>query len=271
MVAEVCLQHRTKVNGIGGVRKTACYARRQGRGLLGQDVQRDIPCDFFDLSWIAVRNGDVDGMVRALALSDPLPVRWMQGLHAVAGDFWDFEAHIESSVSRVFVTPRLDGWLLGIGGWLSGTGEGGEEDIAERCRVLSSIYGRACVFTTQGRMDYYSWTLAADGRLERRYVWNGEVVADEGTASKREIELVEAHKAEFLAGHAGEGFEEKDWHPNEFLVMPIAAAFSLDIEALGPATRVEGQGFLCTTRVGRDKGVPKRPLCNCASISDACG
>jgi hypothetical protein len=237
-------------------------------------MDRDIACGFFDLSWLAIRGGDVCTVARVLDLSEPVSVRWLQGLHAVQNDYWDFEADISSQLSRLFLTPELDGWLLVIGGWVGGTRkrtkgatEEGPRGVAERCRILSSLYGSAHAFTTQGRMDYYSWTLTEGGTLKRLFVWDGKPVIDEGVPSDTETKLILADKEEFLADAT---FDAEDWTPGEPLVMALAAAFSLDIDSLGPSTRLEGNGYLYKTDVGRVKGIPLRPLCDCQSDTDAC-
>jgi hypothetical protein len=234
----------------------------------------DVPCSFFDMSWMAVRDCEVESTMRALALSDPRPVRWVQGMHAVLRDIWDFDDNA-SPWSRVYVTPRLDGWRLALGMWVGGLGERGTEEIVRSCRELSAMHGRACAFTTQGRMDWYAWTIATDGRIERHYVWNGGLVTDQGTASQQEVALIEVRKAERRALYKEAGIAQADmkgldWHPNEALVMGLAAAFSFDIDTLGPSTKVEGEGFLCQTAIGRERGASS-PVCNCVSMSDRCG
>jgi hypothetical protein len=205
----------------------------------------DHPQSFYDISWLAVKNGDPEEVMKILQLSNPQPSTWSMGLEAVLGDFWDFDEQSDVQFSRVFVTPKVNGWLLVIGGFLVGAGEEGVKEIAGYCERLSEVYGEACAFTSQGRMDLYSWVIAKDGKIKRMFEWDGDVSVDEGEPTPVERELRES---------------DDDWAPSEVDVMTIAGEVSIDPGRLGPDMTVEGAGFLVTTASGRLHGIPQRQL-----------
>ena len=214
----------------------------------------DHPLPFEDMSWLAVKNPQPDKLMETLDLSDPMEVTWAQGLSAVCGDYWDFEAHIDAHLSRVFITPEVNGWRLVVGGWFGVNDQGGEDRLrhaAEACRRLSSVYGTCHAFTTQGRMDIYSWILARDGEIYRDFVWDGGLVTDLGQPLKAEVESRNEWEAED---------EDDEWQPFESDVMSVAAETGLDPSCFGPETAAVGQGLLAITKWGRENEVPSRPL-----------
>ena len=95
------------------------------------------PIAIWDISWLAVPDASPGDLLTALALSDPVPLTWKQGLAAVCGNFWDVDAGLEAHLSRVFLAPPLRGWQLAIGGWFGGQkGDERLEDVARLCRSL---------------------------------------------------------------------------------------------------------------------------------------
>lgn len=214
----------------------------------------DAPFSLFDINWLAVKGGETEPMLEALGLTDPQPVTWPQGIGAVCGDCWDFDANLNAPMSRVYVTPQVAGWRLAIGGWLA-MGPAQEESInaytkiAEYCRRLSAGYGEAHAFMSQGRMDCYGWILARDGRVVRTYVWDGVEDVNEGTPTPPELRMRTA------TNDGG-----RSWQPSESAVMAMAAEYSIDPRAFTPETPWSGSGVLAKTEWGRRHGVPARPL-----------
>jgi len=211
----------------------------------------DHPLPFYDISWLAVKDGDAATLIDLLDFADPIAVTWEQGLAAVCGDYWDFDEPLEAVWSRVFITPNVDGWTLLLGGWFDGHDAQAAARLATTCQNLSQRYGAAHAFTTQGRMDHYAWLLAQNGTILRWFVWDGEVVTDSGETPTVEQQL----RAAFVA-------EESDdvWSPSEVDVCAIAGASGIDPSILGANTSSNGQGVMVTTPWGRQHGVPKRPL-----------
>jgi hypothetical protein len=209
----------------------------------------DFPIAFSDLSWLAVRAAPPEAIIAALDLSDPVRVTWRQGLNAVLGDYWDFDAPPNAFLSRVFITPKVAGWRLAVGGWLGGMDE--EEpgsDIADYCRRLSREFGEAHAFTTQGRMDWYSWCLARSGVVYRHFVWADSPVVDTGAPTPTEARLRKKGSR-----------RPADWYPSEAMVMAIAGECSIAPNQLA-TMKSAGPGYLAVTAWGRQHGVPSRSL-----------
>jgi hypothetical protein len=196
------------------------------------------PIGLWDVSWLVVPETNPGDLLAALDLSEPTPVTWRQGLAAVCGDYWDFDEDLGVHLSRVFLPPPIRGWQLVIGGWFGGQ-EGDErlDEVAQICRSLSGRFDRAYAFTTQGRMEFFAWTLAENGTVWRHFVWDGEVVVDSGAP-------VAAEQAE----------------PSETLVAAIAGELSLNPFDLGVTDQETALGLLATTAWGREHGVPSRSL-----------
>jgi hypothetical protein len=209
----------------------------------------DSPIAFFDLSWLAVRAAPSEAILAALDLSDPIPATWRQGINAAAGDFWDFAAPLDAFLSRVFITPEVAGWRLAIGGWLGGTDrEQPGRDVADYCRRLSQEFGEAHAFTTQGRMDWYSWCLARAGAVYRHFLWVDSPLVDDGPPTPAELRAREEDSRSPLGRH-----------PSESVVMAVAGECSinpLELESM----RSTGSGCIAVTAWGRQNGVRSRSL-----------
>jgi hypothetical protein len=204
-----------------------------------------------DVSWLAIPTLPPVDLFADLELSDAVQVTWRQGIAAVCGDYWDFEAEPAAYRSRVFLPPPIRGWQLVTGGWFGGH-EGDErlESIAHLCCDLSRRYGHAYAFTTQGRMDFYAWTLAHEGSLARHFVWDSGIVADIGSPVPAERSRVPTSTP------IGSAPRE----PTEALVMAIAAEWSVSPLALAETDWGNAKGMLATTAWGRQYGIPTRPL-----------
>ncbi len=215
-------------------------------------MAKDTPIAFFDVSWIAVRDATTEAIISVLDLSDPTPSTWRQGLNAVIGDFWDFDAPTNAFLSRVFVTPKIGGWRLAIGGWLGGAQKRGKKpgsDVAGYCAHLSREFEAAHAFTSQGRMDWYSWCLASSGSIIRQFIWDESVVVDEGAPPPAERRSREA------------AVKPNGWRPSEGVVTAIAAECSVDPLQLHSLQSV-GTGCVAVTAWGRKHGIPTRSLDN---------
>jgi hypothetical protein len=152
--------------------------------------------------------------------------------------------------ARIDVLPvRGNGWRLVLGGWLGGADqEHPGVEVADYCRRLSKEFGDAHAFTTQGRMDWYSWCLARGGVVYRQYFWADSPLVDEGEPTS-----VEARLREEASGRP------RGWYPSEGLVMAIAGECSIDPSRL-ELMRSAGPGYLAVTAWGRKHGVPSRSL-----------
>lgn len=191
---------------------------------------------FFDVSWLAVPGAVTADLLDALELSTPREVSWQHGLSAVLGDYWDFEASVEASLSRVFAITLPGGrWSCLIGGWFGDVGK--DTLVSDICVQASRARGQAHAFTTQGRMDWYAWTAAREGTIVRRVVWAGEPMLDEGAPA------------------AEENWDDED-ASLEDTVCRLASVYATGPDECG----AQVSGLLTTTPWGRTHGVPRRAL-----------
>jgi hypothetical protein len=222
----------------------------------------DHPIALDDISWLAVKRGEPQAILRALALTAPTPVTWQRGLNAVGGDYFDVELPW-AELSRVFLTPMIQGWRLVIGGWVAaGPMQRGKDDqrnswrrVAGFCRRLSQEFGQAHAFTDQARMDWFSWILARDGQVYRQVVFDD----DQFLTNRGQPTAVEAR---FRAAFVPEEWLEK-WAPDIGVVPAIAEEVSVNPQNFGKNTQSVGQGMLAVTPWGREHGIPQRDLDNC--------
>jgi hypothetical protein len=221
----------------------------------------DHPIALNDISWLAVKRGKPEAIIRALALTDPMPVTWQQGLNAVGGDYFDVELGW-AELSRVFITPLVQSWRLVIGGWVAaGPMQRAKDDqrnswrrVAGFCRRLSQEFGQAHAFTDQARMDWFSWILARDGQVYRQVVFEDEqFLTNRGRRTLVEVRF----RAEFVP----EEWLEK-WAPDVGVVPAIAGEVSVDPTKFNEGTRSVGQGFLAITPYGQKHGISQRDLDN---------
>jgi hypothetical protein len=226
-----------------------------------KSLVRDHPIPLDDISWLAVKRGKPEAIIRALRLADPRPVTWQQGLNAVGGDYFDVERDW-AELSRVFITPLVGGWRLVVGGWVAAGPMPGDRDdprnswrrVAGFCRRLSQEFQQAHAFTDQARMDWFSWILARDGKVYRQVVFDD----DEFLTNRGQPTSVEARfRAEFVPDEVLE-----KWAPDVGVVPAIAGEVSVDPTTFHEGTRSVGQGFLAVTPYGRKHGIPHRALDN---------
>jgi hypothetical protein len=222
-------------------------------------MPKDHPLALDDISWLAVKRGQPEVILRILALSDPVPATWQQGLNAVGGDYFDGPPDW-AELSRVFITPLVHGWRLVIGGWVAAGPMRRERDdqrnswrrVAGYCRRLSREFAQAHAFTDQGRMDWFSWILARDGRVYRQMVFeDDQFLTNRGKPTRIEAQ----HRAAFVPDEVLE-----QWAPDSGAVSAIAAEVSVNPREFGKGTKSSGQGFLAVTPWGQKYGVPQRRL-----------
>lgn len=208
----------------------------------------DRPTPFEEASWLAVAGGDQAGILELLELSHPRPATFAMGLSAVREDWqagFSFSAPEYPELTRVFVTPELDGWTLVVGPWCGPYAEVRQmREIVDACRRLSARYGATQAYAPDLYSDACSWVLAANGTVHRQYAWSQEAVVDEGEPPPCE-----------LAGRAR--------HPGTSIVLStyeVAACCSISSRELGPSTPMRGHGLLARTPYGRLHGEPRRAL-----------
>lgn len=206
---------------------------------------------FYDISWLAVPGRADAALLTALGLSDPQEVPWSTGIGAVTGDYLDPDGPPEASLSRVLVvevTGQAHGstimapskqaheWTLFIGGWFGDDGRATR--VTDICLAMSRLRGSAFAFTSQGRMDWYAFAAARNGKLTRRFVWESGPIVDEGNRRP-----------------------EEDWEDVDPFLEPTVAMLATSYAA-GPneIDEIPPDGSLMVTFWGRARGVPRRSL-----------
>jgi hypothetical protein len=217
---------------------------------MAQDVAEALD----DTSWIAVKCGTVEAIVKVLDLSDPKPATWAQGLEVGGGNHDDCPAEW-GELAGVYITPLVRGWRLAVGHYVGAAPQARPEDdlrtgwrkVAGWCRRLSREFGEAHAFTEQAQMDWYSWIMARDGAVIRQVVFeDGEFLSERGQRSGVEGRLVARFRPDEVRSR---------WRPDVGDVPRLAGDCSVNPWRLGPRTPLVGQGFVAVTPWGRQEGV----------------
>ncbi|MEU8799585.1 HEAT repeat domain-containing protein [Spirillospora sp. NPDC048819] len=219
-------------------------------------------------TWYAVPSGDQGDILDAFGLSDPEPATMRMGASA-----WNGDHHGGGAASRVYVTPRFDGWTLVFGDPFDGAGEPDHDEVQGHCRELSRRFGSAHWYGASCGDHWTAWCVAEQGEIIRYY-----------DVFEPDVQVGPAHPAEdgYLLPHvdgfpddAFDGIDISDheafsarYHqvkkdldiPDECHATTFAARASVDPSALGAHTRVEGRAVLALTGHGREHGHPRGAL-----------
>jgi hypothetical protein len=133
----------------------------------------------FDLKqascWLAIKHRSPLMVQSALALHNPQPCSWAEGVSGGSGQ-------------RVFVSPPVSGWILVMGPALPDPCE--DADACFRfVQDLSRKLGHVQLFSVNGILDHHAWVRAEGGRIGRAYAWAGETLWNEGERTRAEDEL----------------------------------------------------------------------------------
>ncbi|MEU4536208.1 hypothetical protein AB0G15_15225 [Streptosporangium sp. NPDC023825] len=201
--------------------------------------------------WIAVPTGDQAGVMEVLGLSSPRPITFAEAQEVIDADAHG-DADDRHHLSRVFVTPEVDGWTLVIGAWCDPCGSERHEDVLRLYKALSARYGRAQAYYYGERGDGSAWLVAERGNVVRRYAATGEADDERLTLGdplpqekERRLELGLPAVGD-LRTASGEQVEE--WRWSAFHLAPeIAAAYGVSSFTLTRETKVRGTGVLALT------------------------
>lgn len=213
-------------------------------------------------AWYAVPTTDQQAVLEAFGLSDPEPVTMRLGQSAWNSDTHEWDTD-HGGCSRVYVSPAFDDWTLVFGHHsddahrIRGLEDDKDDDeafrdiVLSRCRSLSDRFGTVHWYGVSGGDGWTSWCIAEKGEIVRYYDSEepeeqiGSLAAEEG----HHLPDLE----EFGDDDLPEDLETAD-------ATTIAAQLSVNPEALGPQTRVQGHGVLALTACGRQHGHPRGAL-----------
>ncbi|MFI6561884.1 hypothetical protein [Streptomyces sp. NPDC050534] len=176
---------------------------------------------------------------------------------AEAEEIIDDDGHGESEsnpdgMSRVYVSPELDGWTLVIGPWCDPCDAQRSDDVLRLCQDLSVRYGQAQAYYYGSQGDGSAWLVAQDGIVLRRYCETGEA-EDAHLTLGEPLPLERAHRERLglpaVWDEATESDEDEDeWKWAAFHLAPeIAAVLGVSPFKLTADTRVEGAGVIALT------------------------
>jgi hypothetical protein len=125
--------------------------------------------------WLAIKNRNLIAVQSALALHNPKPCTWLEGL---SGD----------DAQKLFISPPVSGWTLVIGPALPDPSD--DVDVCFRFLLdLSQKLGHIQFFQASGIVDHHAWVRAEDGRILRGYAWAGKTLWNQGSLTQAEREL----------------------------------------------------------------------------------
>jgi hypothetical protein len=123
--------------------------------------------------WLAIKGNNLFSVQSALALHNPKPCYWIQGL---AGD------------EKLFIAPPIKGWILVFGSGLPDPSE--DVDACFRFVVdLSRKLGQVQFFSVSRVLHYHAWVKADTGKVLRAYVWAGQTLWQQGRPTQAENDL----------------------------------------------------------------------------------
>ena len=128
-------------------------------------------------SWLAVKGANAQVVQSALALHDPKPCSWAEGL-------------LDDGQQRLFVSPPVWGWILVIGPALPDPAD----DVDASFRFITDLsrkVGQVQFFHVNSVLDHHAWVRAESGRIVRAYAWAGKTLWNQGrpTPSERALNL----------------------------------------------------------------------------------
>ena len=180
-------------------------------------------------TWLAIKSGSAQAVQSALALHNPKPCSWAEGLSG-------------EREQSLFISPPVAGWILVIGSALPDPAE--DVDVCYRFLAdLSRKLGHIQFFHANTILNHHAWVRADSGRMVRAYAWAGKTLWNEGLPTPAENTL---HMRCYAYGESADPalFAPAEVMPaNAEKVHLLAARWSLDPGEIG------GRG------VGRERGI----------------
>jgi hypothetical protein len=125
--------------------------------------------------WLAVKNKNVAAVQSALSIHNPKPCSWAEGLSG-------------NAEQKVFISPRVSGWILVVGSALPDPGE--DVDACFRFLLdLSRKLGHVQFFNANTVLNHHAWVQVESGRVLRAYAWAGKTLWNQGKITQPEADL----------------------------------------------------------------------------------
>lgn len=125
--------------------------------------------------WLAIRSGNPQLVQEALALSNPVPCSWEEGLSA---------AHEQ----KLFISPAIRGWVFVMGANLPDPGDDVDRSF-KFLMELSRKLGHVQFFSVNRAVNHHAWAQLELGTVVRAYSWSGRVMWNQGTTTRAESDL----------------------------------------------------------------------------------
>lgn len=171
--------------------------------------------------WIATKAPDAKSLADTLQLKDTKVGNWQSGVAAAYAYPSDY----------VFVTPRLNEWILAVGMGIPDPSDPAVLPVWRRMmKGISSRFGEAQFFATHRVSNYAAWAIYR-GDIERRlFAHADDPIYNVGDPLPEEAELI-AHLPNPFGPEAQQpGYWEREdlrW-PGEEDVLRLAQAWSID-------------------------------------------
>lgn len=215
-------------------------APRMSEGKVIYDMRPDRPAAFgYKMSWLAIRTLETDAVLDALELVAPQTANWSSGIGTVYDD--------KLGERRIFVSPPVNGWTFVVGLALPHPMSAAFVDKwTPMMSDLSARFGDVQYYFTYPLIDFYAWARYSGGKAGRVFaIGDAGVVLSRGKPTREEkalgLKLFELRGVKERRGDAG---GEIILHPTEDHVMRLAAQWSLDPTALGPASAPAALGLV---------------------------
>lgn len=206
-----------------------------------------------DISWLTVKHDSLEDVLHALQLTDPMPLSWNTGVCTILSDYWDTRQTPDSTLTRVYVSTPLDGWIFVFGEGIFVqdvdnpiiTNEERTGVIQSLAKKLSNVYDSVAYFTSQPRRDWFEWMWVNKGKVERYFEWNDGELKEQGVPIINKIAtLIEQATKD----------DSVYW---EDIVFEVLEKVCVNPERVNQRTN---KGVLATTLYGKKVGVPPQPI-----------
>lgn len=148
---------------------------KRARDFLPRERKSSAPLFNMPTRWLAIRSGNPQAVQEALALNNPVPCSWEEGLSA---------AHEQ----RLFISPAIRGWVFVMGANLPEPGD----DVDRTFRFLMDLsrkLGHVQYFSVNRAVNHHTWAQLDLGTVVRAYSWAGRVLWNQGSMTRAESDL----------------------------------------------------------------------------------